>query len=97
MLNAANYKAKNKPLKQPVVDASIEMFPADGSDRKTLRRERMLNIPMWPMEFFVQFQGPRQEGMGGHQGLSSASCLQLPISKPVVLHAIPQKLILSFL
>lgn len=38
MLNAANYKAKNKPLKQPVVDASIEMFPADGSEGTSVRQ-----------------------------------------------------------
>ena len=43
-----------------MVDARIKMFPADGSDRKTLRREKMLNMSMC-----------RQEGMGAMRGFQA--------------------------
>ena len=48
MLNIANWRKSTQPLKQPVLDTSIEMFPADGvsmmNEKKILRRKERLKV-----------------------------------------------------
>ena len=48
MLNIANWKSNPQPLERPLVGATIEMFPADGTsvlnERKILRRKERLKI-----------------------------------------------------
>ena len=48
MLNISNWKENLKPLEKPLVGATIEMFPADGSvtlrERRILRRKERLKV-----------------------------------------------------
>ena len=48
MLNIADWREKTNPLEKPVVNNSIEMFPAEGvqlgSERKILRRRERLKV-----------------------------------------------------